>query len=396
VADNKNKRIRLIFFSFGILEQGGGFEDFLLQTAPELMDLEEIFDTAIITSTPKLTERLQHLLTFYYFKKHDLKNIYRESKSTINKRLGKVPYLHASNLNELAETLNQYDYVYTKNEILELLIMKLIKRRLKSKLITGIHTPIYYPYTPSVSSKLHNFIYCSKFYKWLISDALQVKVNTQDDRKLVMNLLGHDNVRVVPHAFQTNNHKQVRNSSNILRVLFVGRITEQKGIDILISIVEAQKANNILNKYAYRVAGSGEPKLERKLKKLAEEHKNFEFLGHIKHQNVMKLYDWTDITIVPSKYETLNKTAVETGIAGKIVLCSDIPGPRDVIENLKTGYLLDVSFKSFYSKLIEMAEIKNENVDDFYQIGLNAQLLVKERFDSKKIYSAFYNQLLDN
>jgi glycosyltransferase involved in cell wall biosynthesis len=396
VADNKNKRIRLIFFSFGILEQGGGFEDFLIKTAPELMDLEEIFDTAIITSTPKLTEKLQHLLTFYFFKKHDIKNIYREPTEVIISRLGKVPYIQVTNLKGLFNTLNDYDYVYAKNEILELVIMKLIKRKRKCKLIIGIHTPIYYPYTPSFSAKLHNFIYCSKFYEWLINDASQIKVNTNDDKNLLTDMFGHDNVKVVPHAFQAEGHNQVQNKSKLLRVLFVGRITEQKGIDILVKIIETQRKKNEFKNFVYRVAGSGEPRLEETLKKLAIENANFEYLGHIEHAEVSKLYDWTDVTLVPSKYETLNKTSVETGIAGKIVISSNIPGPRDVIDNNKTGFLLDLSVENFYNKLNDLANTKRKNPSKLYDMGSKAQIKIKQKFNPEKIYSDFYSQILSD
>lgn len=390
------KKVKLAFFSYGILQQGGGFENYIIKTASDLHNYKNVFKTVVITSTPKATERLQKLLTIYFVKRHSTNGIYRESLEEITEKLKPSEYFYFEGLKHLIYMLNQYDYVYVKNEILELTIIKIIYKKLNCKIIIGVHTPIYYPFTPSISARLHNLLYTKKLYRWLLKDAHQIKVNTMLDKVYMEKQFLLNNINIIHHAFEVKKGYQISNRSNILRVLFVGRLTEAKGIDIFIKIIERLDKYGNMNNFDFHVAGSGEPSIEKSLKVIAKKFSNITLLGHIPNDLVSKEYDWCDVAIIPSKYETLNKVAVEAAIAGKIAISADIPGPREVINHDRTGYLINLDAVDFTNMLLKLSIQKKNDYKEMLKMGINAQNKILREFQASEVYNQFYNQLLNN
>src|SRR4051812_37152138 len=99
--DNPTKntpKITLTIFAYGILEQGGGFENYLLKTSSDLARLYPHVAITIVTMSPAKVERLQHVLSLYFMSKQDPKAIYRETTAFVKQKLGKrVRYIHANN-----------------------------------------------------------------------------------------------------------------------------------------------------------------------------------------------------------------------------------------------------------------------------------------------------------
>jgi glycosyltransferase involved in cell wall biosynthesis len=384
---------RLIFFSFGILEQGGGFENFLISTARGLADRYKDLRITIVTMSPEVVERLQHLLTIYFLRKQNPKAIYRESSTSIHKKLGDIEYRRASSLSELEMILEEGDIIYSKNEVLELLILNRIGLRRLPPIILGVHTPIYYPNTPSLSSKLHNIIYTGVLYRKLIRHTHSIQVNNADDLELIRTRLRYPNVRVVRQAFTSPRLKRIVPRGDKLKILFIGRLTEAKGIDLLIDVVKRLQREQP-DSFVLKIAGSGEQAMVEQIKQLSEESDAVTYLGHIKNTRVGELYDWADITLVTSHYETLNKVAIETAIAGKVVVCSDIPGPREIIKNETTGFLVRPDATAFTNRIIELAQLKKSNPDTLRAMGQAAHTYIKNKFNPTKAYGDLYQEII--
>jgi glycosyltransferase involved in cell wall biosynthesis len=389
-----SKTVKLAFFSFGILEQGGGCEDELIDTASKITTFAPNISVTAVTSTPKLTKRLQYLLSAYYFRKPSADSIYREPSDHVRKRLGEASYVQFNTLSELSRIINNSEVIYTKNEILELFILKLIARKIKKPLVVKIATAIHYPYTVSRADKLHNFLYGSQFYKWLLRDAAAIRVNNVDDRNYLKEHFGLTNVFLGHNAFEVQQGRQIQNNDQTLRVLFVGRMTTQKGTDILLQIISLLKQRGNLKSFEFKIAGSGEEEVEQRVKYQSVTHDNIEYLGHVHAKEMRSLYDWSDVTIIPSYYETLNRVAAETAAAGKIAICTDIPGPREIVHDNKTGYLLPLNATAFVNKLEEVLEMKNQNPTSFYAMGNQAQRKILQEFSPTSVYSTLSNLFL--
>lgn len=384
-------KTRLIFFSFGILEQGGGFEYYLMETARNLHERFPDLDIRVVTMDPKTVEKLQNFLSIYFMRKQDPKAIYRESAQQVRSMLGSVPYVRATSLKELAHILKTADVIYSKNEILELSVLNRIGLKKLPPVMLGVHTPIYYPHTPSLSAKLHNLLYTGLAYRYLTRRVRSILTNNTDDLQLVRTKLHFPNAKVARQAFEVPALRETHHDHDEFRLLFVGRLTEAKGLDLLIDTLRGLEQSN--RKFVVKIAGSGDVAFVDTVKRLAQEKPFVEYLGHVGNSKVHKLYQWADAAIIPSKYETLNKVAVETAIAGKIAICTDIPGPREVVQHGVTGFLLAPDAQAFVHCINELAELKNTSPEAYKQLGRAAHAHVKAKFNPQNVYNELHKDI---
>ena len=110
--------MKVAFYSTYILEYGGGFEKYLIETAAYLAN--ELGVTAdIITMDDAFMSRRTDLYSLFYMKKMDKKAYSKEDIANIRARLGEAYYYKVANFKQLRKKLQDYDVVYTKNELVE-------------------------------------------------------------------------------------------------------------------------------------------------------------------------------------------------------------------------------------------------------------------------------------
>ncbi len=388
----QGQRIRLTFFSFGILEQGGGFENYLLTTARGLADRYPDLKISIVTMSPEIVERLQHLLSIYFMRVQKPSAIYRETYESVQERLGTVTYMRANSLKELRVLLQGADVIYSKNEVLELSVLNWLGMRRLPPIIVGVHTPVYYPQTPSLSAKLHNLLYTGALYRKLIKRVQTIQVNNADDLRFVQQKLRFPNVRIMRQAIDIPELKQASLEVTKLKILFVGRLTEAKGIGLLIEVVEKLE-RKLTGGFSVQIAGSGDAAIVRQVQQLAQRIPAVDYLGHVQNSHVSRLYDWADVTVITSNYETLNKVAIETALAGKVALSTDIPGPREVIEDGVTGFLLPPNADVFAECLMRLAGLKRQDPAALRRMGEAAYAHVERKFNAREVYVAMYQEI---
>jgi glycosyltransferase involved in cell wall biosynthesis len=123
-------------------------------------------------------------------------------------------------------------------------------------------------------------------------------------------------------------------------VLFTGKLTYFKGIDVLLDaarLYEGERPGEIVT----IVAGDGE--LARQLKKQAEDNmlKNLNFLGYLDISQLRGLYSVADVSVVPSRREPFGLVAIEALACGCPVVATNQGGLPDII-NDEIGALVDV------------------------------------------------------
>ena len=125
-ADRVGKKAALLMFS--PLSAGAGAEKYFIEVAKNLTDKGLSIDVVTLGSASyKKYVRLMHI--YYYFnifKKIDLNISIREKDSDVLEKLGKASWVRHDFLT-LADKLAEYDVVYVKNEILELLYLKMCR-----------------------------------------------------------------------------------------------------------------------------------------------------------------------------------------------------------------------------------------------------------------------------
>jgi glycosyltransferase involved in cell wall biosynthesis len=130
-----------------------------------------------------------------------------------------------------------------------------------------------------------------------------------------------------------------------LRVLFVGRLSEEKGVADLLTAVADVRARGV--DVTLRVAGTG-PDSSR-LHALADRlglADHVEFLGWVPRAEVGALYAWADVFAGPSItsrtgwIEALGVVFIEASAAGIPVVTTDAGGMRDVVLHDETGIVV--------------------------------------------------------
>ena len=166
----------------------------------------------------------------------------------------------------------------------------------------------------------------------------------------------------------------------------VGELSNRKNHKVILKALEKVKGN-----FKYIICGQGAKKEELiKLSKELNLQEKVEFLGY--RQDVKEILKTSDIFCFPSKQEGLPVALMEAMASGLPVICSDIRGNKDLIENKKGGYLLKSYDIDEYSiKIQELIENKflREEMGNF-----NLEKI--KDFDRKKvntIMEEIYNEL---
>ena len=138
-------------------------------------------------------------------------------------------------------------------------------------------------------------------------------------------------------AVETLRQKFPRKEGELF-ALCAGRFHEQKGHAYLIEAVDKMDAA-LRNRVRIFLAGDGP--LEQALKKKIEEKNlqaNFVFTGYL--EDISDYLELCDFLILPSLWEGLPRTILESFSLGRPVIATNIPGTADVLEHQKNGWLV--------------------------------------------------------
>ena len=168
-----------------------------------------------------------------------------------------------------------------------------------------------------------------------------------------------------------------------LRVLFVGRLDRQKGVDVLVEALSRlhDKA------FAYVIGGAVVDSQE-----IPFQSDNVCFLGWQSREFIEGYYRSADVLVMPSRWEAFGLTAIEAMRAGLPVIASRVGGLSEVVEEGVTGYLFEKNDARSLERLIRSADR-----DLLAQMGAAGRLRFNRLFSSERVFSAMdmhYTQAL--
>lgn len=130
-------------------------------------------------------------------------------------------------------------------------------------------------------------------------------------------------------------------------VLFVGRLIEKKGADILV-----QAAEGIGREIVFSFVGDGP--FEAVLKESALQSDNIQYLGKVDNKDLPVYYSAADIVCVPSKYEEgFGRVILESLSCGTPVIASNKGGIPEALDET-VGILVEPDAQSFKSAILKL------------------------------------------
>lgn len=147
---------------------------------------------------------------------------------------------------------------------------------------------------------------------------LMLKAGFKDEKIIVLN----------------NPAPETENNSEGSRLLYFGRLSKEKGVDLL--LISLKDTNESLD-----IVGDGP--LSNELKKLTQKLKlenRVTFHGHLEGEALLKIKREAKAVIVPSLWaENMSLVILESLALSKIVIASAMGGNPELIEHGKTGFL---------------------------------------------------------
>lgn len=197
-------------------------------------------------------------------------------------------------------------------------------------------------------------------------------------RRLIKFRIHNQNLKIIPNGVDIDKFslkrkgsyldKYLKNAIDYKKVIFVGRLDLQKGVEYLIRAIP-NVINNFTNVHFF-ILGNG--RLERNLKFLVKSiaiEKYVTFIDLIPLEDMPKFYSAADIFCLPSIHEGFPLSIVEALSMGLIIVASNTGGiPEAIIEN-ENGYL----FKPKNVKQLSLKLLKalNLSYDEIVQIQKN-------------------------
>ena len=253
--------------------------------------------------------------------------------------------------------------------------------------ITGLGTAF-------MSSGLTNKI-VKTLYRLVLKFSHLVFFQNPDDRNFFIKLkiINKSNVKLISGSgvdlekFKLN--KEI--NSDIIKILFVGRIIADKGIYELI-----EAARIIKNKYpnvSFSLMGMLGVNNRTSISKT--EIDNWVSDGLIEYipfqEDIRPILSDSNLVVLPSYREGTPKTLIEAASMSKPLVATNVPGCREVVVDGLNGFLCKVknpiSLANSIKKYIEM------NNDSKVRMGLMSRKIAEEKFDIIKVNNTYIEEI---
>jgi glycosyltransferase involved in cell wall biosynthesis len=184
----------------------------------------------------------------------------------------------------------------------------------------------------------------------------------------------------VPHCVDCSMFKPGPKEKQI-KILYVGRMNEEKGILSLLKIIEKINSKNV--KFVFVGKGPLDQTIKEKSKTLPIEH-----LGFVKdRKNLAKIYSESDIFVLNSYAtehweELFGIVLVEAMASGLPVISTDCIGPKEIVKNNKNGFLIPQKDDKALSDKLNLL-IKDKKLRE--KFGKNSRELAIKNYSNNKI-----------
>ena len=263
-----------------------------------------------------------------------------------------------------------------------------IAKKIGAKVFLVTHAPfVEGNFTRSLLSKYAVKFYDKFFAPRIINKFTKIIAITNWERTFLLDLgAKKDKIVLIPNGIpseffeKTNQAKEKKNN-----LLFLGRISPIKNIEVLIRSISSTKNK----KFLLNIVGPVEEEYGKTLIRLIKDlnlEMRIKFLPPVYNlDKKIKLIDEHEIFILPSKREAMPQSLVEAMSRGKKVISSENPGSREIIVPGKNGLLFNQRDSQDLANKLDLVQSNTNSL-----LGKNAKEGVK-KFNWKNLINDLNN-----
>ena len=187
-------------------------------------------------------------------------------------------------------------------------------------------------------------------------------------------------IEVIYNGVDVNFFTPKKRPFNGFRILYVGRLVHEKGLEELIEAVG--KTRNLFPEICLRIVGDGPMRkdLDLMIDNLSiREHVIFE--GFRPHSEISGYMDESDLFVLPSYSEGMPLVVLEAMASGIPVIASRVGGVPEVIRDGFNGFLVEPKDSEALAKRIE--EVLSDR-DLLRKVSINAAATIRQGFSVEK------------
>jgi glycosyltransferase involved in cell wall biosynthesis len=176
-------------------------------------------------------------------------------------------------------------------------------------------------------------------------------------------------------------------------VLFAGRLTWQKGPDLLVEAIPGVLKSHPRTKILFAGDGDMKPGLESRASQIGIDHAT-RFLGHCKGDGLVNLFKSSDMVCVPSRNEPFGIVILEAWSASKPVVATRIGGPTEFVRHAVNGFTVDPGVEAIGQGL----ELMLADMPSAQEMGRKGRIEAESRFtwdhsaaDTETVYKSIFN-----
>ncbi|MFD2288837.1 glycosyltransferase [Pedobacter petrophilus] len=198
-------------------------------------------------------------------------------------------------------------------------------------------------------------------------------------------------ISVIPNLVQTSEKQSSytnlnsANEPNLFRIIFLSRIEEKKGLELLFDALA-----HLTTSWALTIAGSGEEKyvagLQQKATQLKVDHQ-IKWIGQVSNQDKFNLLAQQDLLVLTSYNENFANVVIESLSVGTPVLISDQVGLSDYVQEKDFGWVTSLDPAAVQKSLSSAADDHNKR----NLIRQEAPIIIENDFNDARLVQKYLN-----
>lgn len=238
--------------------------------------------------------------------------------------------------------------------------------------------------------------FTGKFYEWLEKyNSKYCKTIIGVNKEVVKFYSEYAPSVLIGNSLDPSQYDKILTPKIKRRYLYLGRISEEKGIDYLLDALDLMD-KRIVEKIEFIIAGSGDniylESLKQKLAELKLRNITVSFPGPVYGEEKIKLFKSASVFVLPSTFESFGIVLLEAMAARCALISSNCRGPKEIVkpafgtlvdysdENKRVENLTEALVKSLNWNTFKMGDVAREEVEKYnYKKAIDKYLALYEK-----------------